>query len=244
MAEIWAIINHKGGTSKTTATEHKAAILIDLGFSVCIMDLDTSHNVTNFYLETLPKKSVVDFLNGDKKAVVKISPRLAIIPGTKKIAKFDDLYYAEHDVYAVIKNAVSALSYDFVLIDTPHAIGNIIKNAAYAADKIIIPAMPTRDSADGTVDVMDEIRELKKQRPDAKCIPYILPSGVTWYSLYERDAIKAIKAAHKSVAVLSSIPYKKSIIYDQSDRIVRKTNVYRSYKEVVKWLLNQKPATK
>lgn len=244
MAEVWAIINHKGGTTKTTATEHISSVLIDAGCSVCLLDLDTSHNLTNFHLETLPKKNVLDFLNGDKKAIQKISTRLSLVAGTKKISKFDDLYYAETDVYAVIKNAVSALPFDFVLIDTPHAIGNIIKNAAYAADKIIIPAMPTRDSADGTVDVMDEIRELKKQRPDAKCIPYILPSGVTWYSLYERDAIKAIKAAHKGVAVLPSIPYKKSITYDQSDRIVRKTSVYRGYKEVVEWLLNQKTATK
>lgn len=241
---VWAIINHKGGTTKTTATEHKADILLSLGYSVVLIDLDTSHNATNFYMEKLPKLNIIDFLNGNKKAIVKISDRFAIIPGTKKIAKFDDLFYKVDDIYAVIKSAVDPLPYDFVLIDTPHAIGNIIKNAAYAADVVIIPAMPTRDSADGTVDVMDEIRDLKKLRPDAKCVPYILPSGVTWYSTYERDAIKAIKAAHKGVAFLPAIPYKKSITRDQSERVIKKTIVYRKYKDVVTWLLKSNSATK
>ena len=58
MAEVWAIVNHKGGTTKTVTTEHVASILNDAGYSVCIVDLDTSHNVTNFYIEALPKKTV------------------------------------------------------------------------------------------------------------------------------------------------------------------------------------------
>ena len=243
MAEVWAIVNHKGGTTKSTATEHFADILIEAGSSVCIVDLDTSHNATNFYLDTLPKKSVVDFLNGDKKAIAKISPRLSIIPGTKKIAKFDELFYAAEDVFGVIRSAIAPLPFDFVLIDTPHAIGNIIKNAIYAADKVVIPAMPTRDSADGTIDVMSEIDGLRRKRPDARCVPYLLPSCVTWYSLYDRDAVKAIKAAHSGIDMLPSIPYRKSIARDQSERTIKRTNVYKSYEKVVTWLLNSKNAT-
>lgn len=237
MARVIAIINHKGGTTKTTATEDIADIAVQAGNSVCIIDLDTSYNATNFFLDETPKKDIIDFLNGDKKAIVKISDRFHIVPGSKKIANFDALYYAETDEYAVIKNAVDNLPYDYIIIDTPHSIGNVIANAMYAADIVIIPVMPNRDSADGSVDVIDEMNKLKKLRKDAKCVPFLLPSCVTWYSAYDRDAIKSIKAAHKNIEVLPYIPYRKSIAHDQSDRVIkRNTNVYKAYREVFKWL--------
>lgn len=234
---VFAIINHKGGSTKTTTTEHLADILTESGSSVCLIDLDTSYNLSNFY-NVNAKKNIINFLNGDKKAVTKITDRLSIVAGTKKISQFDSLYYSEPDMFAVLKTAIDALPFDIVLIDTPHSIGNIIKNAIYAADTVIMPVMPNRDSADGSVDVIDEIAELKAHRKDVNVRPCLLPAGFSTFSMKERAIIPALASAHKGIEILPKIPYKRSIKDDQSERIVRRnTNVYKAYKEVAQWLL-------
>ena len=46
-----ALFNHKGGVGKTTLSVNIADALIDLGFSVLLIDADPQCNLTSFYLE-------------------------------------------------------------------------------------------------------------------------------------------------------------------------------------------------
>ncbi|HNX81932.1 MAG TPA: AAA family ATPase [Candidatus Omnitrophota bacterium] len=71
---VFAIINHKGGSTKTTTTEHIADILTESGASVCLIDLDTSYNLTNFY-NIAAKKNIIHFLNVDK---IDLAPKMTV----------------------------------------------------------------------------------------------------------------------------------------------------------------------
>lgn len=72
VSRVISVISHKGGTGKTTSAIHFAEILIDRGFSVLLVDLDASCNLSNFYQAT-GKKTIVDFLDGNKKAIYPVS---------------------------------------------------------------------------------------------------------------------------------------------------------------------------
>ena len=49
--ETLALFNHKGGVGKTTLTVNIADALVDLGFSVLVVDADPQCNLTAFYLD-------------------------------------------------------------------------------------------------------------------------------------------------------------------------------------------------
>ena len=65
---IIAVNSHKGGTGKTTTVIHLAEILSETG-SVLLIDLDDSCNLTNFYIDSPQKKTIIEFFKGDKKTI-------------------------------------------------------------------------------------------------------------------------------------------------------------------------------
>jgi len=235
---VISAISHKGGTGKSTTVIHLSEILSARGSSVLMIDLDASCNLTNFY-QAKSKKHIIDFLDGNKKAVSSIRPNMAIVCGNKKISDFDSIYYSAPDIYNVIKSAIEGMPYEYIIIDTPHSIGRIIKNTIIASDIVIIPVMPASWSADGSVDVLDEfdeIRQSSKKKEIANCRPALLPTAISKWSSHDRSLIPALKAAHKDIDILPKIPYNRSIMRDQSEHIVKKTNIYKAYEEVLKWL--------
>ena len=236
---VISVISHKGGTGKTTSAIHFADILTARGFSVLLIDLDASCNLSNFYGAS-GKKTIVDFLDGNKKAVVPVRSGLSVVCGSKKIAEFDSLTYSAKDSYSIIKNAIAGLPFDYVIIDTPHAIGRIIKNTIIASDVVVIPVMPAGWSADGSVDVLDEFAEIRassRKKMIESCTPALLPTAISKWSRHDRSLVPALEMAHPGVTILPKIPFNRDIMRDQSERVVKRTNIYKAYEEVVEWLL-------
>lgn len=236
---VISLISHKGGTGKSTSVIHIAEIISARGSSVLLIDLDASCNLTNFYRAS-SKKTIVDFLGGNQKAVTVIRPGISIICGSKKISQFDELYFSAADIYTVIKDAIAGMPYEYIIIDTPHSIGKIIKNCIIASDVVIIPVMPAGWSADGSVDVLDEFDEIRRSSKKAEiknCRPALLPSAISAWSRHDRTLIPALRAAHKDIDILQKIPFNRAIMKDQTDHVVRKTNIYKAFEGVVSWLL-------
>lgn len=238
VARVISVISHKGGTGKTTSAIHFADILSSKGFSVLLLDLDASCNLSNFY-QVSGKKTIIDFLEGNKKSIIPVRSGLSAVPGSKKISDFDSISYSATDVYSIIKNATDGLPFDYIIIDTPHAIGRIIKNTIIASDVVVIPVMPAGWSADGSVDVLDEFAEIRassKKKLIENCAPALLPTAISKWSRHDRGLIPALEMAHPGVTILPRIPFNRDIMKDQSERIVRKTNIYKAYEEVTEWL--------
>src|SRR5947209_2245113 len=56
-----ALFNHKGGVGKTTLSVNVADKLVDLGFTVLLIDADPQCNLTSFYLD----EKILDELLGE-----------------------------------------------------------------------------------------------------------------------------------------------------------------------------------
>lgn len=142
-AVVISIALQKGGVGKSTTAQ---ALASTLGFKhkkTLLIDMDSQANVTYASGIDTPDKTITDVLGGDCK------PDDAAIK-----CKFYDILAADEYLTNVeisgdieptlLKDAIKPIKdkYDFIIIDTPPALGNLSVNALVASDYVIIPVEP------------------------------------------------------------------------------------------------------
>lgn len=142
-AVVISVALQKGGVGKTTTSQ---ALASTLGFKkkkTLLIDMDSQGNVTYASGVDTPVKTITDVLGGDCK------PDEALIH-----CKYYDLLAADEYLTNVegseeveptlLKNSIAELRsrYDFIVIDTPPALGNLSVNALVASDYVVIPCEP------------------------------------------------------------------------------------------------------
>jgi cellulose biosynthesis protein BcsQ len=167
--EIIAIVNEKGGVAKTTTTISLAGALVDLGYDVLAVDLDTQANLT-LGLGAAPtrlRRSVADVLMNN--ATIASVSRETSIPGLDLVPSCADMGLAERFLpmrqgyETILKNALKPVMgrYAFILLDCPPSLGAVTYNAMTAATRVIAPTQPEYFSAFGLRSVMAMIRRVR-----------------------------------------------------------------------------------
>ena len=91
-----SVINQKGGVGKTSMTANLSSELAYKGFRVVMLDLDRQTDLTDIFLPDGNKgPNIVDLLQKKctvEEATVTLSENLSIIPGSKFISKFQNLF--------------------------------------------------------------------------------------------------------------------------------------------------------
>lgn len=157
---IISVALQKGGVGKSTSTQNLSAYLGNMGKKVLIVDLDAQCNTT-FSSGAKPKEQTAsDFLGGQ------CSPEDAIVSCNHYDIIPADVYLSNAESAEIdkrlLKHRLSSCmgKYDFIILDTPPALGNLMKNALYASDYVIIP-MDARPYAIQGLDVfMDTMQEV------------------------------------------------------------------------------------
>lgn len=142
-AVVISIALQKGGVGKSTTAQ---ALASTLGFKhkkTLLIDMDSQANVTFSSGVDSPERSITDVLGGNCRA------EEAVIH-----CKYYDFLAADQYLTNVemdkkvepilLKESISSLisCYDFIIIDTPPALGNLSINALAASDYVIIPTEP------------------------------------------------------------------------------------------------------
>lgn len=162
----------KGGVGKTVVAVNLACCLNAFGFRVLVIDADPQANLTdNFSIDSLEEKTpiLIDYVKNDKcaskKTLAHICDGLDLIPsridnvlldhalmlaGTPVKEFFDDL----------LINIID--DYDFVLIDCPPALGQIVSCTYMFSDYILAPLNPDKYSNKAMEILKKEDRRLKK----------------------------------------------------------------------------------
>ena len=139
MAVTIAVSLQKGGTSKTTTAETLAAIYGSKGKRVLLIDMDSQQNAT-FISGVTPQKTISDVFNGDASIDEAIyhSAHYDILAADEYLANLERI---DELPVTLLKDALSPVydRYDMILIDTPPALGNLLKNSLYASDYALIP---------------------------------------------------------------------------------------------------------
>lgn len=171
MSKVIAVANQKGGVGKTTTSVNLAAVLVQMGYRVLLMDLDAQGNATmGLGVEKLGvDRSAYDVLLGRcliQEAVVGVEPRgLDLLPGNADLTAVQVELLGRIGRERVLLDALSACreDYHFVLIDCPPALNILTLNALVAADSILIPMQCEYYALEGLTDLLgtfENIREI------------------------------------------------------------------------------------
>lgn len=169
---IIAITNNKGGCGKTTTAANLGAALRLRGFDVLAVDLDGQANLSGTLRVQAPAGSTTyDAMK--RPAAPYITPVRAL--AAEQGAGVLDVFPASVDLAAVevaIANEKDRLTrlrayleqyrnqYDFILIDTPPALGLLTLSALFAADECIITVQPQYLAVQGLLQLTDIIRQI------------------------------------------------------------------------------------
>ena len=149
MSNIIAVVNHKGGTGKSTTAINLAAGLTrysDVTSSCLVIDMDPHGSATSTLLGKLdgepPARSIFDVLRRaitpqDGVASTIYDENIDILPANPSLESM-----AKTQINDRLSKVVGSLatSYGWIIIDTPPNLGVLTQNALVAADYALIPS--------------------------------------------------------------------------------------------------------
>jgi chromosome partitioning protein len=177
MSKIISVTNQKGGVGKTTTSLALATGLQVKGFRVLAVDMDPQANFT-FSLggESGDGPTVYDLLQGN------VQPRFAIqrtsyvdLISSSIVLAGAELEFVDEGREYILKNALEPLRtrYDYIIIDTPPALGFLTINALAASDYMIIPMLADIFSLQGIAQLGDSLLRLRQY-----CNPDLIIGGI------------------------------------------------------------------
>jgi chromosome partitioning protein len=146
---IIALMNQKGGVGKTTTTVNLGAALAELGFAVCLVDLDPQAHLTiNYGVE--PRPDLTSLYNvlveerGFQDAIHRIDDRIALVPSSIDLAAAEIELVSVLGRESLLKKRIdsSGCDFDFILLDCPPSLGLLTVNALAVAGEVIVPMQP------------------------------------------------------------------------------------------------------
>jgi chromosome partitioning protein len=172
MSEIISIANQKGGVGKTTTAVNLAASLANKGKKVLLIDIDPQANATtnfgfsrnqfefNIYHVITGLKEIEDIILQTDIKNLDLAPSNLGLIGIEK--EFYDKKNKKKEL--ILKEKLKRVrdKYDFIIIDSPPALGPITINALSASDSVIVPIQCEFFALEGLAQLLNTIGLIRK----------------------------------------------------------------------------------
>ena len=171
MAKIIAITNQKGGVGKTTTSVNLAACLAYLGKKTLLVDCDPQGNSTsglgiereNYNISTYDCLADSSKIN---EAIIETKyTNLYLLPSSPDMSAAEiELAYEDKREF-FLKNAIEKVKdiFDFIILDSPPALGMITINILTASDSVLIPIQCEYYALEGLSQLITTIKTIKKK---------------------------------------------------------------------------------
>ena len=168
MAQIFCVANQKGGVGKTTTSVKLAAALAAIGQRVLLVDMDPQGNATmgsgidkhhlpaSVYQVLIGESDIAGARQRSEKA------GFDVLGANRELAGAEVELVDQPQRERRLKNALAEVGgdYDFVLIDSPPALGLLTLNGLCAAHGVIVPMQCEYFALEGLSDLVNTIKQV------------------------------------------------------------------------------------
>lgn len=163
MKRIISVVNHKGGVGKTTSVVSLGVALSQRGRRVLLVDLDPQRNLTDTLSVQSSGRTLYEALReGKDLPIVEVRPGLSVCPSSIDLVSMDlELSGLRRREYR-LKDLLSPLDFDYILLDCPPSLGLLTINALTASGEVFVPLTPEALPAKGLGTLLEIIKRTKE----------------------------------------------------------------------------------
>ena len=176
--KIISVTNDKGGVGKTTTVHNFGYALMKKGYRVLLVDFNAQCDLTaelgiaepdaeNNTLCDAMRPYIMDtdgFL--DTAECIRENPNgLDFLPATQELADLETLMIQAYQREMILSSILQEIAgqYDFILIDCPGSLGQLMVNALMASNEVILAAFPEKNSLAGLSKIMNFIDQISRR---------------------------------------------------------------------------------
>jgi len=180
---VLAIANQKGGVGKTTTAINLSAALALKKKRTLLIDLDPQANASiAFFSPDEAQFTTYDLFAEHPGELAKIirptkDANLFVAPARLALARLEQQLAGQFDAPFKLKDALAQVlkDYDYIVLDTPPALGILTVNALVASTHLLVPIQAAYFAIEGTDDLLETYARIRaRPNPDLKVLGVVI----------------------------------------------------------------------
>jgi chromosome partitioning protein len=184
---VLAVANQKGGVGKTTTALNLAAELVNRGRAVVLVDIDPQHSLTTSLGVDAADNSLAEVLGDHRAGIKKVQDvickirenggRLWLVPSDINLEMSSLGMINRLGREYLLKQVLSVLKAEYLIIDCPPSLGLLTINALVAADQVLVPVQAEYLGLRGLALFWQTMRALEPLNPGLRMLG-VLPTMI------------------------------------------------------------------
>jgi chromosome partitioning protein len=180
---VLAIANQKGGVGKTTTSINLSAALAIKKKKTLLIDLDPQSNTSiAFFKPDEIQSTMFDIFSEHPVEMAKVirptkAPNLFVAPARLALARLEQQLAGQFDAPFKLKDAIAPVlkDFDYIVMDTPPALGILTVNALVASTHLLVPIQAAYFAIEGTDDLLETYGRIRaRPNPALKMLGVVI----------------------------------------------------------------------